>query len=293
MNTKSIEILDESVSAPTPTPELLANNTSCVQPNNGIVSASVVIDGEPTTLNYTFSWFAGDANGPTNTNDTLKVGDRMRELSAGYYYVSVQDQITGCISDFAQVLVEDDLIDPEFTFYTEPSACDFPTGLAEITITNSAVIADVTWVMIADADGNSMDSLYIGTGGGVYDLEPGTYYANVTTFEGCELGAEAIVETEISGYNLLTDYNQGEKSNDYFHIDCISTFPDNNVKIFNRNGNLVYEADGYDNNTVKFTGKGENGLYMLGTKLPNGTYFYVVDKGDGSKLVSGYIELLR
>ena len=76
-------------------------------------------------------------------------------------------------------------------------------------------------------------------------------------------------------------------------IDCISQFPYNNVKIFNRSGVLVFEANGYDNNEVVFKGIGENGVYTIGNELPVGTYFYIIDKRDGSKPKTGYLELVK
>ena len=70
-------------------------------------------------------------------------------------------------------------------------------------------------------------------------------------------------------------------------------FPNNNVKIFNRSGVKVYEADGYDNGDKSFKGIGEQGLYAIGNQLPDGTYYYIIDKRDGSKLLAGFLELLR
>ncbi|MDH5367150.1 MAG: gliding motility-associated C-terminal domain-containing protein, partial [Cyclobacteriaceae bacterium] len=313
---ETIEIFDESVTPPVPDIALIANNTSCIMPNNGIVEASVLVDGEPSQIHHLFSWFAGDA-ASANTNDTLYVGAKMRNLTPGFYSVSVQDFITGCFSPLAEIEVTDALVYPEFVFLTTPSKCDFPTGAAEISMiyhkedttdagvvidtTLNAVVSKMVWYMTADADGVSPpdefkypsismqpDSIY---GSGIYDVIAGTYEVIITTFEGCVSYGEVTIPTEVTGFNLLSD--DGDALNSYFHVDCISTFPDNNIKIFNRNGTLVYEADGYDNENVKFTGKGENGLYMLGSQLPNGTYFYVIDKKDGSKLVSGYIELVR
>ena len=81
--------------------------------------------------------------------------------------------------------------------------------------------------------------------------------------------------------------------NEIFEIACISLFPDNIVKIFNRNGTLVFEENGYDNVNVFFDGLANEGLDFFGADLPDGTYFYVIDKGDGSKPLGGFLELLR
>ena len=42
-----------------------------------------------------------------------------------------------------------------------------------------------------------------------------------------------------------------------------------------------------------FTGIGENGVYLAGRELPDGTYFYIIDKRDGSDAIAGYLELIR
>ena len=73
----------------------------------------------------------------------------------------------------------------------------------------------------------------------------------------------------------------------------MSSYGVTKLEIFNRNGTLVYEIDGYNNLDVFFDGIANKGVSMLGDKLPDGTYFYIIDKGDGSKKISGYLELLR
>jgi len=44
---------------------------------------------------------------------------------------------------------------------------------------------------------------------------------------------------------------------------------------------------------VVFSGIGEKGVYAFGNELPDGTYFYIIDKRDGSKPITGYLELVR
>jgi hypothetical protein len=66
------------------------------------------------------------------------------------------------------------------------------------------------------------------------------------------------------------------------------------VRIYNRAGLLVYEQNGYDNSSEKrFEGISNRGISLLGKELPIGTYFYVIDKNDGSKGTVGYLELKR
>jgi gliding motility-associated-like protein len=77
--------------------------------------------------------------------------------------------------------------------------------------------------------------------------------------------------------------------NSYLQIKNIDAFPDtrsNELKIYNRWGDMVFEARDYDNLNNKFTGLNKNG-----DKLPSGTYFYLLKFDSGRESLSGYLEL--
>jgi len=61
--------------------------------------------------------------------------------------------------------------------------------------------------------------------------------------------------------------------NDFLQIDNISQYPDNKLSIMNRNGQLIYETQGYDNSSKIFDGHSNKNGQM---QLP-GTYFYQLD----------------
>ncbi|MEN8887073.1 MAG: gliding motility-associated C-terminal domain-containing protein, partial [Winogradskyella sp.] len=83
----------------------------------------------------------------------------------------------------------------------------------------------------------------------------------------------------------LTIYNEfspdGNGVNDTFVIDCLERFPNNKLEIYNRWGNLVYTKRGYLND---WNGT-SNGRAVINQSdmLPVGTYYYVLDLGDGSE----------
>lgn len=84
---------------------------------------------------------------------------------------------------------------------------------------------------------------------------------------------------EIIIYNLVTP--NGDGKNDYFRIENIQLYPNNKVEIYNRWGTRVYERRNYDPNgdgsIQVFTGYSEgNTTLAKGSKLPSGTYYYVV-----------------
>ncbi|HTF06173.1 MAG TPA: gliding motility-associated C-terminal domain-containing protein [Bacteroidia bacterium] len=85
----------------------------------------------------------------------------------------------------------------------------------------------------------------------------------------------------------------GDGVNDFFEIVGIGAYPDNKVTIFNRWGNLIYESAGYNNGSIRWEGNNSGELSTGNGGVPEATYFYVIDLGDGSPLLSGYIYLNR
>ncbi|RED26821.1 putative repeat protein (TIGR01451 family)/gliding motility-associated-like protein [Flavobacterium cutihirudinis] len=83
-------------------------------------------------------------------------------------------------------------------------------------------------------------------------------------------------------WNEFSPNDDGQ--NDTFYIDCITQYPNNKLEIFNRWGNIVYYKQGYDNT---WDGKAEGSAKTL----PEGTYFYILDLGDGSPKTSGWLYL--
>lgn len=83
----------------------------------------------------------------------------------------------------------------------------------------------------------------------------------------------------------------GDGVNDAFLIPGIEGFPNNTLVIFNRWGAEIYDGAGYDNSTVVWDGTSPNAA--LAGPAPAGTYFYILDLGDGSEALTGYVYLNR
>ena len=85
--------------------------------------------------------------------------------------------------------------------------------------------------------------------------------------------------------NVLIPYNaislNGDNKNDYFHIEGIEKYPDNIVRIYNKEGLKVLEVTGYDNKNQSFKGftQGEVAV-KKSLELPVGTYFYFIEYTD-------------
>lgn len=94
-----------------------------------------------------------------------------------------------------------------------------------------------------------------------------------------------IVCDEVRAVTALSPNNDG--INDYFYIDDIDLYPNNEVFVYNRWGNVVFHRKGYSNLDPW------NGLWD-DANLPNGTYYYIIDLGALSKKIyRGYIQVRR
>ena len=277
---KAGTIKDATVKPFAPTASVVSDRTNCIAPN-GVVTANVA-----GSLLYFFKWFDGSF---VKAKPDFQGVDYMN-LDIGPYTVTATDPVTGCISPPSTASVADKRVTPAFTLASTPSYCldsgRDPVGSLSLTLTNGNEISlgDAVWT----PDGSSQ---IVGKGVEVYGVYPGFYNIFITTTEGCTSSGRVEVLTQINPYNGIS--LNGDNQNDFFIIDCISLFPNNNVKIFNRNGIKVFEADGYNNADVAFRGIGEQGVYALGNQLPDGTYYYIIDKRDGSKPVAGFLELFR
>ncbi|WP_300008471.1 gliding motility-associated C-terminal domain-containing protein, partial [uncultured Dokdonia sp.] len=100
---------------------------------------------------------------------------------------------------------------------------------------------------------------------------------------------------EIIVHNGISLGEDGQ--NDTFIISGIENFPDNTVKIFNRWGVLVYEADGYGQNGNQFRGLSNGRATISQDKfLPVGTYYWTleyVDNGGQTRTSAGYLYIQR
>ncbi|MEL6538069.1 MAG: gliding motility-associated C-terminal domain-containing protein, partial [Bacteroidota bacterium] len=85
----------------------------------------------------------------------------------------------------------------------------------------------------------------------------------------------------------------GDGNNDFWVIEGIESHPDNVVAIFNRWGNKVFEIENYDNDTRVWSGESLEGIVAGSDNVPDGVYFYVIEFGDGTSPVSGYVVIKR
>jgi hypothetical protein len=276
----TVTITNGQVTVPPPTVVVMSDVTSCIS-DNGALSASVNGD----TKDYIFSWYIGASVKPSADF----VGEIYSSLPKGQYTVVAQSRITGCISGPAPGNINTSMQYPEFTLNVAPSGCDlksatgahYGNGFAEVILTNSVSIESIVWSVGSPPIKAQM----------IDTLSAGTYTVTITTTAGCVKQAQFVIKSDIRPFNGISRNRDG--INETFQIGCIEMFPNNLVKIFNRAGTLVYEDKGYDNSSIVFDGHSNRGVSPLGNWLPDGTYFYVIDRGDGAKPLAGYLEIVK
>ena len=172
----------------------------------------------------------------------------------------------------------------ETTDGTDPNdPCDLTINNVSIPATNNA-----------DCDGDGVTNADEINGA---DGDPLTTEDNTDPNDPCDFNKNQITVTVTS--NVICDNGlhvpegfspNGDGVNDVFVITGLSQYPNHSFMIFNRWGNKIYEASPYNND---WDGINHFGVTVGGNILPIGTYFYIIELGDDSDPIKGYIYLNR
>lgn len=113
-----------------------------------------------------------------------------------------------------------------------------------------------------------------------------TYLLTGTDVNGC-MAIDSLVITVESDMNLMianTVTPNDDHKNDTWIVDNIEFYPNTEVTVINREGEIVYESDSYDNSW--------GGTYK-GKLLPDATYYYVLKFADSDKVYKGAVTILH
>lgn len=125
-------------------------------------------------------------------------------------------------------------------------------------------------------------------------VNSGTYFVLGSDNYGCTDGDSVTIIVQNSFDclfipGLVTPNN--DNLNDGWEITGIESYPNNEVTIFNRWGNVVFTISPYNN---EWFGQVNSGISIgkEGGLAPSGTYFYVLELNDGeTEPIKGYLEL--
>lgn len=236
--------------------EVTSTDLSCNSGADG--SATAIASGG--TFPYRYVWSTGDS---TSVVTGLGLGD---------YSVTVTDtmdcQTTGNTSTFApeKLEVKISTIDNLSCFNSNDGGMgiEYSGGSGEISIKWST----------------GATTKYIN------NLPPGDYSVTVSDQNNCtDTASASISETDVECLRIPNSFTpNGDGKNDTWILGNINLFPDVEVKIFNKWGNLLYESDGY--------AKPWDGS-VNGEQLPSDTYYYIIDLKNGIPEFTGPLTIVR
>lgn len=249
------------------------------------VRITSVVPADPTCLgiengSLTVAAIGGSGVYQYSTDNGTSFGDEsvISSLTGGDFQVVVRDE-NNCLSEaYPVALVYADTIRLTTVTPTDLTCADIPDG----------IIAMV-------AEGGTSPYTFSVDGGVAFNAEAtvtglnqGDYTAIARDNSGCLSDEHPVTlhKTESCGLVIYDAFSPGkiDGKNDTWVIDNISAYPDIKVKIFNIWGKEVFTSNGYD--------EPWDGTYQ-GNELPSGTYYYVIDPGDGTKVLTGAVSIVK
>jgi gliding motility-associated-like protein len=245
--------------------------------------ASISIQATGGTAPYNYVWNNG------STSATLD------ELQNGIYSVTVRD-VNGCSATQSFVL-------------QGPICNNPPIAVDDTVITSAGTSIDIPVLNNdSDPDGDNFTVTGIPTGqnngtvtvngDGTITYTPSEGFVGVDsfTYQICDDGVPSLCDTATVYITVLPNRPNifipngfspdGDAYNQYWEIIDITQYPKNEIIIFNRWGNKVYETAPYQNEWQGTNVKGED--------LPDGTYYYVLKLNDKNNTTyTGFVVVNR
>jgi gliding motility-associated-like protein len=244
----------------------------CYDAYDGSIDLTVQ-GGTPAYDGYTYVWSEqNDSIVHYYDPDFVAYTEDLSNLHAGTYTVTVTDlnncQMTATYhvdQPFQGILLEGNV--------TDVSCKDQHDGAIDLTVTYGTPPYTYLW-----SNGETSEDLE--------ELDGGTYIVTVTDIYGCTETDTFVVN--ITPIECLHVYNafspNGDGVNDTWEIDNIYLYPNCVVKVFNQWGNTVFYSEGYQ---TPWDGT------FNGQPLPAGTYYYIIDLGNGDKPFKGDVTIIR
>jgi gliding motility-associated-like protein len=197
-------------------------------------------------------------------------------LTAGAYDLSLTDE-NGCIAEQTFVLDQPEVLtldlssplnfhDHNISLYGEND------GEIDAAIAGGTLPYSYTWT-----NGDDVEDL---TG-----LNAGVYSLTVVDAQGCIVSdtIELTQPYELELPTIFTPNRDGE--NDVFDIHGIEAYPDNELTVVNRWGNVVYTEENYHNTWT--------GTHTNGEELPDGVYFVILKINGGEIEKNTYVHIKK
>jgi len=237
----------------------------------GTSSGTVLVNAVSTNTNISYTWFGnGIISGSNTANASIN--------SAGMYTVVAFDNTTGCITTSTLIIPQ-------------------PTVVANFSVTVVTGMAPLSVDFTNNSLGATTYNWTFGNGSVSTSTNPSNVYPTSGNYTVTLVSSNGLcsdtytLEIKVNGGlgsipEIFTP--NGDGKNDPFYIPGLDNYPKNKLQIFNRWGNIVYEAAPYKNDW-----DGSPNKTSMGTgKLPVGTYFYILDLGvETEEVRKGFVQL--
>lgn len=271
---------------------ITVNNLPVIDTSSMQVEDADCVNGGGTISGISF--IGNGAFSPVWTENGIQIGNTtsIGSLTQGSYTLTVTD-INGCES---QVDINVGFIDLSSLNANNDSTSAFPNTPTSI---NAYIndTGDINTITIITPPVNGM-ATYNGNGMFTYTSNNGFMGIDSLVYEICDaICPDACERATI--YFWINDKSpvdvpngftpNGDGHNDYFVILNLEQYPENELLIYNRWGDPVYQAAPYNNDWDGSTANDK--LTLRGNKVVDGTYFFVLKLGEGYEPINGFVEL--
>ncbi|MCB9224591.1 MAG: gliding motility-associated C-terminal domain-containing protein [Crocinitomicaceae bacterium] len=263
------------------TSSIQVTDGNCLSGGGTITGITVV--GTPS---YTYLW----SDGLNNVGNTLSIGS----LEPGTYSLTVTDG-NGC-ENSVDVTVGYSIL--SVVDAVNDSVSTYPNTLVSVNAYLNDQ-GDSTTITIIN---NPLHGVATHLGNGEFEYTPDIGFIGLDslTYEICD--PICVNNCEQAKIYFTVNDNQdvvipngftpnSDGYNDTFVILHLEQYADNSIVIFNRWGDKVYDAAPYKNDWGGETVNAK--MKVMGDQVVDGTYYFILDLGDGSDLINGFIDLRR
>jgi len=258
---------------------------------NGIKEIKVT----PTTADATATVTVNGKEVPSGTaseNIPLEVGENTittvitaEDGTINTYTIVVtrEDALPSGNAGLADIIVNEGTLTPAFNTDTKDYTVNVPNETNSIVVTPTTIDPNATVEMIVDGktitDNTAPIDLKVGENVVtiVVTAPDGTQETYTVIVNRADAVPQAIVPS-----NIITP--NGDGKNDTWVVPGLDQYPNNSVKVFDRAARLVYSKDNYNNDW--------DGTFK-GSPVNEDTYYYLIDLGNGSLKLKGFISILR
>jgi gliding motility-associated-like protein len=253
-------------------PGFIVTDTRCAGSEDG----SAILAASGGTADYTFLWNRKEVD-----------GNQVENLASGAYLMEVLD-VEGCKADTLVYIGEPDALHvaPDLLNTVVPFCPDWQNGALAVRVQGGTPIYQYQWAGFPGGD-----EVLSG-------IREGEYSLHVTDVNGCSVDT-MLVLTSLNNncLGIPTAFSPNyDYANDTWEITYISedgsevalwvVYPDANLQVYDRLGNLVYRCTGGCQENW-------NGEDAQGRLLPVDTYYYILDLHRDTPVLKGIITLIR